>query len=413
MMETIYGELLSVCWERPMRRLRLLGAVVVLALLAAPAVAQVTDDDLADAEAQVSATRVELEALAVELEAATVRSIELEDELTRINRSILEAQVEVDQALERLQERAVELYTAAASNRVSLVFFSGTPEQLGAGLSYLESLAIEDEALIRDLEGLRAEYQRQLAALADLEEEQAQVIAQLDATSAALVERLEAAQTSYEALVEQRRIEDEERRRIEAETRRLEEERRKAEEAARNATSTTLATTTTSTDETETTTTLAGSTTTTVEGETTTTTTTTVAPAGGMVCPVDGFSAFTDTWGAPRSGGRSHQGVDMLASRGTPLVAIEAGTIRRMGNGGLGGITIWLTGQSGDEYYYAHMDAWAPGLSVGQSVGAGELVGSVGSTGNASYAVPHLHFEFHPGGGSAVNPYPLVKGLCG
>ncbi len=396
-----------------MRRLRLLGAVVVLALLAAPAVAQVTDDDLADAEAQVSATRVELEALAVELEAATVRSIELEDELTRINRSILEAQVEVDQALERLQERAVELYTAAASNRVSLVFFSGTPEQLGAGLSYLESLAIEDEALIRDLEGLRAEYQRQLAALADLEEEQAQVIAQLDATSAALVERLEAAQTSYEALVEQRRIEDEERRRIEAETRRLEEERRKAEEAARNATSTTLATTTTSTDETETTTTLAGSTTTTVEGETTTTTTTTVAPAGGMVCPVDGFSAFTDTWGAPRSGGRSHQGVDMLASRGTPLVAIEAGTIRRMGNGGLGGITIWLTGQSGDEYYYAHMDAWAPGLSVGQSVGAGELVGSVGSTGNASYAVPHLHFEFHPGGGSAVNPYPLVKGLCG
>ena len=381
-----------------MRRLRLLGAVVVLALLAAPALAQVTDDDLADAEAQVSATRVELEALAVELEAATVRSIELEDELTRINRSILEAQVEVDQALERLQERAVELYTAAASNRVSLVFFSGTPEQLGAGLSYLESLAIEDEALIRDLEGLRAEYQRQLAVLADLEEEQAQVIAQLDATSAALVERLEAAQTSYEALVEQRRIEDEERRRIEAEMRRLEEERRKAEEAARNATSTTLATTTTSTDETET---------------TTTTTTTTVAPAGGMVCPVDGFSAFTDTWGAPRSGGRSHQGVDMLASRGTPLVAIESGTIRRMGNGGLGGITIWLTGQSGDEYYYAHMDAWAPGLSVGQSVGTGELVGSVGSTGNASYAVPHLHFEFHPGGGSAVNPYPLVKGLCG
>ena len=397
-----------------MRRLRLLGAVVVLALLAAPAVAQVTDDDLADAEAQVSATRVELESLAVELEAATVRSIELEDELTRINRSILEAQVEVDQALERLQERAVELYTAAASNRVSLVFFSGTPEQLGAGLSYLESLAIEDEALIRDLEGLRAEYQRQLAVLADLEEEQAQVIAQLDATSAALVERLEAAQTSYEALVEQRRIEDEERRRIEAEMRRLEEERRKAEEAARNATSTTLATTTTSTDETgTTTTTLVGSTTTTVEGETTTTTTTTVAPAGGMVCPVDGFSTFTDTWGAPRSGGRSHQGVDMLASRGTPLVAIEAGTIRRMGNGGLGGITIWLTGQSGDEYYYAHMDAWAPGLSVGQSVGAGELVGSVGSTGNASYAVPHLHFEFHPGGGSAVNPYPLVKGLCG
>lgn len=103
----------------------------------------------------------------------------------------------------------------------------------------------------------------------------------------------------------------------------------------------------------------------------------------------------------------------MLAARGTPTVAIESGTVRRLGSGGLGGITIWLTGQSGDEYYYAHLDDWAPGLSVGQAVGVGELIGFVGSTGNASYSVPHLHFELHPGGGSAVNPYPLVKGLCG
>lgn len=397
-----------------MLRFRLLGALVVVALLAAPAVAQVTDDDLASAEQAIADTRTELEALAVELEAATVRSIELEDELGRLDRSILEAQVEVDVALERLQERAVELYTAAASNRVSLVFFSGTPEQLGAGLSYLESLAIEDEALIRDLEGLRAEFERQLASLAALELEQDEVIARLDATSTELIDRLDGVQASYAALVEQRRIEDEERRRIEEELRRLEEEQRKAEEAARNATSTTLASTTTSTVEFETSTTVEGETTTTIEGETsTTTTTTTVPPSGGMACPVDGFSTFTDTWGAPRSGGRSHQGVDMLAARGTPLAAIEAGTIRRLGNGGLGGITIWLTGQSGDEYYYAHLNDWAPGLSVGQSVAVGELVGYVGSTGNASYSVPHLHFEFHPGGGSAVNPYSLVKGLCG
>lgn len=94
-------------------------------------------------------------------------------------------------------------------------------------------------------------------------------------------------------------------------------------------------------------------------------------------------------------------------------MAIESGTILRLGNSSLGGITIWLTGVSGDEYYYAHLDGWAPGLSVGQSVAAGELVGTVGSSGNASYTVPHLHFELHPGGGSAVNPYPLVKGLCG
>ena len=388
------------------RTARILATVVVLALLAAPAVAQVTDDDLSAAEQEVATTRAELEVLAAELEAATVRSIELDTELARINRSVFETQVQLEASLEQLQTRAVELYTAAASNRVSLVFFSGTPEQLGAGLSYLESLAIDDEQLINDLGGLQTEYERQLGVLAELEQEQQRNVARLDAAASALNDRLDAAQASYVALVEQRRIEDEERRRIEEERRRLEEERLRAEQAARDATSTTTTTIA------GTTSTAAGETTTTLIGESTTTTTIVVA-AGGLVCPVDGFSAFTDTWGAARSGGRGHQGVDMLAARGTPTVAIESGTIRRMGNGGLGGITIWLTGQSGDEYYYAHLDAWAPGLSVGQSVATGELVGSVGSTGNASYSVPHLHFEFHPGGGSAINPYPLVKGLCG
>ncbi len=131
-----------------------------------------------------------------------------------------------------------------------------------------------------------------------------------------------------------------------------------------------------------------------------------------MACPVDGAVSFTDTWGAPRSGGRTHEGVDMIAARGTPLVAIESGVIKRMRSGGLGGITIWLTGAGGDQYYYAHLDAWAPGLSVGQSVSVGELIGYVGNTGNAQYTIPHLHFEFHPGGGAAVNPTPLVAGLC-
>ena len=399
-----------------MRWLRLVGAVVVMALLALPAPAQVSDDDLSAAEREVATTRAELEALAVELEAATVRSVELDAEISRINRSILETQVQVAAALERLQERAVALYTAAASNRVSLLFFSGTPEQLGAGLSYLESLALDDEQLVNDLEGLRSEYERQLGVLSDLEGEQRVTVERLDSAAVSLNDRLDDAQASYVALVEQRRIEKEEQRRIEEELRRLAEEQRLAEEAARAATSTTTTVvTTTSTAAVASTTTLPDeSTTTTTETTTTTTTpTTTPPPAGNLVCPINGFTTFTDTWGAPRSGGRTHQGVDMLAARGTPAVAIESGTILRLGNSSLGGITIWLTGVSGDEYYYAHLDGWAPGLSVGQSVAAGELVGTVGSSGNASYTVPHLHFELHPGGGSAVNPYPLVKGLCG
>lgn len=398
-----------------MRLWRIVGAVLVVGLVAAPALAQVTDDDLTAAELEIATTRAELEALAVELEAATVRSIELEVELDRLNRSVLETQVQVAAALERLQERAVALYTASTSNRVSLLFFSGTPEQLGAGISYLESLAIDDEMIINDLEGLRAEYERQQSVLADLEVEQEATLVRLDATAAQLNDRLGGAQSAYVALVDRKLAEEEEARRIE-------EERRLAEEAARAATSTTTTSTTTTTTTVTTTTTttptVVEETTTTTTAETTTTletttTTTTLPSSAGMACPINGFTTFTDTWGAPRSGGRTHQGVDMLAARGTPTVAIESGTIRRLGSGGLGGITIWLTGQSGDEYYYAHLDDWAPGLSVGQAVGVGELIGFVGSTGNASYSVPHLHFELHPGGGSAVNPYPLVKGLCG
>lgn len=102
----------------------------------------------------------------------------------------------------------------------------------------------------------------------------------------------------------------------------------------------------------------------------------------------------------------------MLAVRGTPAVAIEAGTVARLRSGGLGGVTVWLRGDSGDSFYYAHLDGWAPGLSRGERLAGGEVLGFVGTTGNAPASIPHLHFEHHPGGGGAVNPYPLVRSLC-
>jgi murein DD-endopeptidase MepM/ murein hydrolase activator NlpD len=179
-------------------------------------------------------------------------------------------------------------------------------------------------------------------------------------------------------------------------------------------TATPTATTTTSTPATTTTTTAPGASTTTstVPVPTTTTTTTPPIPVGGLVCPVQGPHHFRDSWGDPRSGGRTHKGVDMMADRGTPLVAIESGTVGRMSEGGLGGITVWLLGDSGTEYYYAHLDAWAPGLARGQSVDIGGSLGTVGSTGNAPEEWPHLHFQIHPGGGEAVNPYPTVDAIC-
>ena len=136
------------------------------------------------------------------------------------------------------------------------------------------------------------------------------------------------------------------------------------------------------------------------------------AVSGGVGCPVGTPRSYSDTWGAPRSGGRSHMGVDILAPTGTPIYAYESGTITRMDNNSLGGITLYLQGDSGNVYYYAHMSGYASGASAGKSVSAGEHIAYVGDSGNAA-GIPHLHWEVMPGGGSNVNPYPYAYRACG
>jgi murein DD-endopeptidase MepM/ murein hydrolase activator NlpD len=126
----------------------------------------------------------------------------------------------------------------------------------------------------------------------------------------------------------------------------------------------------------------------------------------GMVCPIGGNYGFADTWGAPRSGGRSHQGVDMIAAPGVPIIAAETGIVRFSSNR-LGGNAAWLTGNSGTTYYYAHLSSYTGSSG---SVSRGQQIGRNGQTGNAG--TPHLHFEVHPGGGRAVNPYPYVRAVC-
>ena len=410
---------------------RFAGAVlaVIMLLSAVPALAQVTQGDIARAREELREVSARLEGEAAKYEQAVQEEEALRAELDRLVVDLAVREQELAEAKEAARERVAEMYMNGIDpNDIVGVFDAESFAELPTMVGYLEQVADADRTVVNRLTAVRQTFLDQQEALDIAIEAQNEATAALEELAASIGEELAAADAEYRAVVAEWERQEEERRRREEEE---ERQRREAELAAIAATSTTTTTlpptTTTTLAGDTTTTTVAGddtTTTTLAEGEETTTTvaaedtTTTTAPpppppAGTMVCPVAGATAFTDTWGAPRSGGRRHQGVDMVAARGTSLVAITSGTVLRLRNGGLGGISVWMTADNGDTYYYAHMDAWAAGLAAGQPLVAGTPLGTVGSTGNASYSAPHLHFEHHPGGGAAVNPYPLVKGLCG
>jgi murein DD-endopeptidase MepM/ murein hydrolase activator NlpD len=130
-----------------------------------------------------------------------------------------------------------------------------------------------------------------------------------------------------------------------------------------------------------------------------------VGPVNGLYFPVAGPCSYTNDWGAPRSGGRTHKGCDIMAPRGTPVVAITSGVVEHR-RGGKAGLYIALHGDNGHLYYYMHLD----GFAASGRVRAGQVIGYVGDTGNAR-GCPHLHFEFHPNHRGPVNPYPLLRAI--
>ena len=125
--------------------------------------------------------------------------------------------------------------------------------------------------------------------------------------------------------------------------------------------------------------------------------------------PVKGIKAsqLKDTWGAARSSGRRHEGIDIMAERGTKVLSTTAGVIVDMRNNNLGGKVIWIAGPAGSYHYYAHLDAHKRGLDVGDRIKKGQLLGYVGNTGNARGGSPHLHYGIYleGKGRAAVNPY--------
>ena len=129
------------------------------------------------------------------------------------------------------------------------------------------------------------------------------------------------------------------------------------------------------------------------------------------VFPTQGRCSFIDSWGWPRSGGRSHEGVDIMGAKGLAIYAVTDGIITKTygADSSLSGNAIRLTKADNTYFFYAHLDSIAPGIAVGTAVKAGQIIGYMGSTGNVGSS--HLHFEIHPGGGPAVSPYPVVKAV--
>ena len=144
------------------------------------------------------------------------------------------------------------------------------------------------------------------------------------------------------------------------------------------------------------------------------------AAQGRLVVPVEGVrrEALTDTWGQSRENGqRAHEAIDIMARRGTPVLAAAPGVVEKLFVSVRGGITVYV--RSPDRrtiFYYAHLDGYAPGLAERQQVRAGQVIAYVGSTGDASPEAPHLHFAINLlrpeegwWQGRAINPYPLLR----
>lgn len=132
-------------------------------------------------------------------------------------------------------------------------------------------------------------------------------------------------------------------------------------------------------------------------------------PDSTLVMPISTISKkdIADTWQSPRGSSRKHEGQDILAPRGTPVLSVTNGYVMNVGENTLGGLTVSVVGDGGRVYYYAHLDSYAPALSEGDYVTEQTLLGYVGTTGNALGTPPHLHFGVYTASG-AINPLPLL-----
>jgi murein DD-endopeptidase MepM/ murein hydrolase activator NlpD len=339
---------------RAAARAVILGALISLLVFPTYAHAASEKERL---EAQLADIRSDLKQAGKEYDEAFWRLDETDVRLSNVETDIQATEEELASSRALLSDRVARAYRSDPTDYITVLLEVSSFQEMATRLEYLQRIGEADASTIETCLRLQDELAAKHAELEAERTERAAAVAELDRQKGALESRLSKKKAEY----------DEVQRKLAAAA------RRESGGGSRS---------------------YAGSSSYGTPG------------ANGMIFPVQGANYYSDTWGASRSGGRRrHKGTDIMASNGTPCVAVLSGSVRSKSNG-LGGKTIWLTADNGYQFYYAHMSGYA--VTSGR-VSAGQVIGYVGSSGNASASAPHLHFQIHPGGGSAVNPYPYLR----
>jgi len=365
---------------------RFVAAAVGLALLVPAGAGAQLQDKLEEARAKVKAIKKDLDAARARQEAlkADVLSINRQWAQANAQKQAIDGQVEsTEEGVEesedeigvlqiRLNERARDVYIQGPAGVVEVVLESSSITDLTDRVTFMDYLSRSDANLVTGIDTERQQLERFQGSLLDLRKEQKRLIRQLKQQSDLLQEKWKA-QAQVAALIQEK----------------LDEAKEVVEDLEERYARQLLAS-------------LGGGggrPPPDIDGK----------PGPFFACPVDRPRSYIDDFGYPRSGGRTHQGNDIIAPKGTKIFAPFDGKAVE-GSNSLGGLSVHVYGAKGDYVYNAHLSRYA---GVSGFVRAGQVIGYVGDTGNARGGPYHDHFEYHPGGGSAISPYHYLNEVCG
>lgn len=345
-------------------KLLILTQILVLLPVSNMAVASLSKRELEATKIKAAKLQKDLNRLASKYQVIYHTYLETLTELKKTNNDIEITQKRLKKRKKVFSKRLVKTYKYGSVGMLEVLFGSNSFSEMVTRLGLLQRIAEHDVALLNDIKADQKRLEEKQAILDKKSTEKRELTNKLKKETKIMGAALEKQQSQVAIL--QARISKEEKARIAQAQARMVSSVRYSSRGGRSS----------------------------------------FKASKGFIFPVAGPRAFSNDWGQPRSGGRRHRGNDVFARYGTPLVAVVSGTVRHKSSG-LGGMSAYLSGSDGNTYYYTHLSRYGKGGRVS----AGEVIGYVGTSGNARGTSPHVHFEIWPGGspGRAVNPYHILR----